>query len=151
MERPLPETDAQRFDIISLSLVVNFVPDALQRGEMLRRTLQFLRSTFSFSSSSGTSDSDSPENSDEMFPSLFLVLPRSCLDNSRYFTDERLVAIMQSLGYTRIRAKTTQKLAYSLWRRDGVMKPGGETFGKKEVNPGRSRNNFVITLKRRYE
>lgn len=150
MERPLPETDAQRFDIISLSLVVNFVPDALQRGEMLRRTLQFLRNTFSSPSSSSSSDS-LPHGSDELFPSLFLVLPRSCLDNSRYFTDGRLVTIMQSLGYTRLREKTTQKLAYSLWRRDGVMKPRGETFGKKEVNPGRSRNNFAITLERRDE
>lgn len=144
MERPLPQTDAARFDIISLSLVVNFVPDAAQRGEMLRRTLQFLRNTFTATTTT-TSTGDSQE---EMFPSLFLVLPRSCLDNSRYFTDERLLAIMQSLGYTRLRSKTTQKLAYSLWRRDGVMMPRGETFDKKEVNPGRSRNNFVITLKR---
>ena len=43
MERPLPTTDDERFDIISLSLVLNYVPDAVGRGEMLKRIPDFLR------------------------------------------------------------------------------------------------------------
>jgi 25S rRNA (adenine2142-N1)-methyltransferase len=43
MRRPLPTSDEQRFDAISLSLVVNYVSDPIGRGDMLRRTTDFLR------------------------------------------------------------------------------------------------------------
>jgi 25S rRNA (adenine2142-N1)-methyltransferase len=136
MERPLPDSDSQKFDIISLSLVVNFVPDAATRGQMLERTLCFLRST-------PPDDQASPVV--DFFPSVFLVLPRSCVENSRYFTEARLEAIMESLGFAKISSKMTQKLAYSLWRR-GVTPNIKAKFPKKEINPGKTRNNFVITL-----
>ncbi|KAM3073759.1 25S rRNA (adenine2142-N1)-methyltransferase [Clarireedia jacksonii] len=42
MERPLPKDDSEKFDIISLSLVLNYVPDGVGRGDMLLRTLKFL-------------------------------------------------------------------------------------------------------------
>lgn len=135
MDRPLPTSDNERFDIISMSLVLNFEPDAALRGEMLKRTLEFLRDT----------NADGAAKTGQMFPSLFMVLPRSCLDNSRYFTDERFNSIMSMLGYAKIRSKSTQKLAYSLWRRIG--QPDVTPVGKQEVNPGRTRNNFVITLR----
>lgn len=138
MERPLPNDDSGRFDIISLSLVVNFVPDAAERGRMLRRTISFLRS---YSSESG-------ESSTNMFPSLFLVLPRSCVENSRYFTQTRLKSLMGTLGYIQMNGKSTQKLVYSLWKYDLSKKLPDNTFPKREVNPGRSRNNFVITLEK---
>jgi 25S rRNA (adenine2142-N1)-methyltransferase len=35
LERPLPATEAEHFDVISCSLVMNFVPDAKDRGELL--------------------------------------------------------------------------------------------------------------------
>jgi 25S rRNA (adenine2142-N1)-methyltransferase len=137
MERPLPTDDSQRFDIISLSLVLNFVPEHATRGRMLTRTLKFLRNTLS------------PQKSrlSSTFPSLFIVLPRSCVDNSRYFTQDRLAQIMGSLGYTLLNSKLTQKLAYSLWKWDGAKQVGRRSFGKEELKPGRIRNNFVITLK----
>lgn len=65
MKRPLPKDDSERFDIISLSLVLNFVPDATGRGEMLLRTLQFLKQP-------GTQCLSTLR---EFFPSLFMVLP----------------------------------------------------------------------------
>lgn len=136
MERPLPENDSEKFDIISLSLVLNFVPDAATRGKMLQRTLSFLNSI---------SDAATKPESESVFPSVFMVLPRSCLDNSRYMTDKRFEDIMGALDYTRVRRKMTQKLAYSLWRKGDTLKTVGN-FPKKEVNPGRTRNNFVITL-----
>lgn len=137
MERPIPTQSSDKFDIISLSLVVNFVPDAAGRGRMLRRTLSFL------DDNSGTV-SKGPTAS--FYPSLFMVLPRSCLDNSRYLTEERFEQIMGALGYHKIRAKMTQKLAYSLWKWEPGEHPEAARFPKKEVNPGRTRNNFVITL-----
>ncbi|RFU71838.1 hypothetical protein TARUN_10425 [Trichoderma arundinaceum] len=136
MERPLPENGKGLFDIISLSLVLNFVPDALGRGAMLLRTLSFLNT-----------DIGSTITTEPLFPCLFVVLPRSCVDNSRYFTDERFDELMAALGYTRVRSKKTQKLAYSLWRRVAGAARAGLTFPKQEVNPGKTRNNFVITLK----
>ncbi|KAF4965590.1 hypothetical protein FSARC_6636 [Fusarium sarcochroum] len=136
MERPLPKDDSEIFDIISLSLVLNFVPEAEGRGQMLLRTLSFLRPTSELSTSS-----------DELFPCLFVVLPRSCVDNSRYFTETRLEELMTMLGYVCMKTKMTQKLAYSLWKRIGTVSDKRPDFAKKEVNPGRTRNNFVMTLK----
>ncbi|CAF3579751.1 hypothetical protein SNK03_002864 [Fusarium graminearum] len=136
MERPLPKDDSEVFDIISLSLVLNFVPEAEGRGQMLLRTLSFLRPA-----------SDPPTGSDELFPCLFVVLPRSCVDNSRYFTEARLDELMTMLGYVCTKTKMTQKLAYSLWKRTGAASAKRPDFTKKEVNPGRTRNNFVMTLK----
>lgn len=137
MERPLPRSSLEQFDIVSLSLVLNFVPDPEIRGQMLVRTLLFLKhhcaSTY--------------EPSRFPFPSLFVVLPRSCIDNSRYFTEERFRDLMMTIGYSLIRSKTTQKLAYSLWAKVQELQTIHVPFLKQEINPGRTRNNFVITLK----
>lgn len=148
MERPLPQPSGEdgsekgdRFDIISLSLVLNFVPDGAGRGQMLARTVSFLRDQ----SRRATPLSD-PED-ELIFPCLFVVLPRSCVTNSRYFTTERFEELMSALGYVNIRAKQTQKLTYTLWRQDGRKSEGRlASFPKKEINPGKTRNNFVITL-----
>lgn len=43
MVRPLPASEKKKFDVISLSLVLNFVPSPTGRGDMLKRTCQFLR------------------------------------------------------------------------------------------------------------
>ncbi|UNI16272.1 25S rRNA (adenine(2142)-N(1))-methyltransferase [Purpureocillium takamizusanense] len=137
MERPLPSSDADKFDVISLSLVLNFVPEAESRGQMLMRTLSFLRKQVM-----ATQDQ-------VPFPLLFLVLPRSCLSNSRYMTESRLEELMSDLGYRRSQTKMTQKLAYSLWRNTQLLTPTEIAFTKREVNPGRARNNFVITLHHR--
>ncbi|POR33620.1 25S rRNA adenine-N(1) methyltransferase [Tolypocladium paradoxum] len=137
MKRPLPETEVAKFDIISLSLVLNFVPEAAGRGQMLFRTLTFLRDN-------PTSLLGTP---DLPFPSLFLVLPRSCITNSRYFTQSRLEELMTTLGYELVQAKSTQKLAYSLWKKARPLASTNIDFTKREVNPGRTRNNFAVTLK----
>ncbi|GAO19683.1 uncharacterized protein UV8b_06319 [Ustilaginoidea virens] len=136
MHRPLPEHASDKFDIISLSLVLNFVPSPEERGQMLLRTLSFLRHCHT----------PRQARSELPFPSLFLVLPRSCVDNSRYFTDERLWSIMESLGYSLERSKKTQKLAYSLWVKPPDTRVTHHAFPKTEINSGRTRNNFSITL-----
>jgi 25S rRNA (adenine2142-N1)-methyltransferase len=131
MERPLPDTDEDRFHAISLSLVLNFVPTANKRGEMLRRCCLFLTSAL-------------PALPD-FAPYLFLVLPAACVSNSRYFNPQRLEEIMKCLGYKRLEEKTTNKLIYQLWE----YHPNSSktlTFRKEELNPGKTRNNFTITL-----
>ncbi|KXJ94328.1 putative methyltransferase-domain-containing protein [Microdochium bolleyi] len=136
MERPLPKSRAEVFDIISLSLVLNFVPDAAIRGEMLRRTLEFLK------------DPNDIESQDlkTSFPSLFMVLPAPCVTNSRYMDEELLGSIMTSLGYVRTHRKLTQRLVYYLWTRKHLVlqKP---SFKKTELRPGGSRNNFSVILR----
>jgi 25S rRNA (adenine2142-N1)-methyltransferase len=137
MERALPQSGSERFDVISLSLVLNFVPDAQLRGEMLARTVQFL---------SKSSEHQSLTQG-ELRPSLFLVLPAPCVTNSRYLDDERLEVIMGSLGYTKTKSKMTKRLAYYLWVLDSAVLPARKSFTKTEIRPGPMRNNFAIVLK----
>lgn len=142
MERPLPQSKSERFDIISLSLVLNFVPEPKGRGDMLLRTLDFLHEP------SGVSDGMSA-GLKSYFPSLFLVLPAPCVSNSRYLDGDKLNTIMESLGYQITKTKTTQKLVYYLWARTTDQPPLLSTkrsFTKKELRSGASRNNFAIVL-----
>lgn len=136
MERPLPVYDNDRFDIISLSLVLNFVPDTAGRGRMLQRTTAFLREP------PNTLKSDPG-----LFPSIFIVLPRSCILNSRYCSEKLFEEIMTSIGYSQVKSKITEKLIYTLWRRDKLGSASTQIFPKKEINPGPKRNNFAIVLK----
>jgi len=137
MERPLPKDKSELFDIVSLSLVLNFVPDPKGRGDMLQRTTEFLRQPGGYL--------DSP-TLDGHFPSLFLVLPAPCVTNSRYLDEEKLLAIMTYLGYEKVEYKMTQRLVYYLWRR-ATRRPGPKQhFSKKEVRAGSTRNNFAVVL-----
>ncbi|QIW98388.1 hypothetical protein AMS68_003906 [Peltaster fructicola] len=128
MQRPLPKRESEHFEIISLSLVLNYVPDAMQRGDMLKRTCQFLKTKANATT----------------FPLLFIVLPAPCTTNSRYLDDKRFQQIMESLGYRQVEYKQTSKLVYSLWHL--VNTKSSARFGKVEVNPGPTRNNFTIVL-----
>ena len=181
MERPLPrpavKASDEKFDMISLSLVLNFVPSASGRGEMLRRTTKFLRQRQIEESSDSDETSSSPSSaSSDTFSSspirtkakrsefwfsqtapaalkdysatLFLVLPASCVLNSRYFNDERLTLIMASLGYCMLQRKATRKLVYYLWQlRDKPAPMQEQNFGKVKVRDGGGMNNFWVELK----
>jgi 25S rRNA (adenine2142-N1)-methyltransferase len=136
MERPLPRDAQERFDIISLSLVLNYVPDAIGRGHVLLRTLEFLRAP------------QYPEGDfRDFFPSLYLVLPAPCVTNSRYMDEAKLEMIMDSLGYVMIKKKLSNKLVYYLWRGVLVKNMKRVSFQKIEIRSGKDRNNFSIVLK----
>ncbi|QGA17019.1 hypothetical protein EYB26_004689 [Talaromyces marneffei] len=147
MERPLPGAggdDKDRFHAISLSLVLNYVPSAAQRGEMLKRCSAF----FATSPPCSLPDTDSTK----FAPFLFLVLPAACVLNSRYFNSERLNDIATSLGYSKLKEKVTNKLIYQLWEFRPLLldnsnkNNSARIFRKEELNPGKTRNNFTITL-----
>lgn len=132
MKRPLPRSDDERFHIISLSLVLNFVPDATGRGEMLKRCVTFLTTVL-------------PSACITPFtPALFLVLPLACIKNSRYSTESRLQDVMSSLGFALLESKETSKLIFQLWEHSQVYKP--RPFRKEILNPGKTRNNFSIIV-----
>ncbi|KAL8967931.1 MAG: hypothetical protein Q9183_002701 [Haloplaca sp. 2 TL-2023] len=143
MDRPVPSQEnivAEGFEVISLSLVVNYVGDAVGRGEMLRRVGGFLRPR------QGINRKD--EAMDSILPALFLVLPAPCVMNSRYLDEERLEGILVALGYVKVRRKLSKKLIYYLWRYDGIKgRTQDAVFRKQEVSPGASRNNFAIVLR----
>lgn len=133
MERPLPATDNERFDIISLSLVLNYVPDAPGRGEMLKRITKFLRK-----------DTAKAENSPPALPALFFVLPLPCVDNSRYLDEQLLLRIMGDLGFTMMYSKNTSKLCYYMfvW----TQQPTDKKTEKRKIRDGPGMNNFCIVV-----
>lgn len=127
MERPLPRLDADRFDVVSCSLVLNFVPMPKGRGAMLRRMAEFLRR-------------DAPT------PCVFLVLPLPCVANSRYFDLALLDRMMASLGFRQVRHHEAKKVAYWLYEWQGERAMAGFAHKKTELHLGPSRNNFYVEL-----
>ncbi|KAJ7168131.1 putative methyltransferase-domain-containing protein [Mycena crocata] len=115
----------ETWDVISLSLVLNFVPDATDRGRMLRLARNFLVSG----------------------GHLFLALPLPCVSNSRYLTCEWLTAMMEALGFFSVkeRWKPGGKMIYFMYQKR-VALGYIETFSKKTVLRQGDRNNFCILL-----
>jgi len=116
----------EKWDIISLSLVVNFVPEPRDRGRMLCMAHEML----------------SPEGL------LFLALPLPCVENSRYLTFQHLTALIGVIGFVEIheRWKKNGKMAYWLYRKAGKGNQVMKDFQKKIVFRQGNRNNFCILL-----
>jgi len=133
MERPLPESSVESFDVISLSLVLNYAPDPIQRGEMLKRVAQHLRDVDAEDTTKAT-----------VLPALFLVLPLPCVENSRYLNEQLLMRIMTNMGFTVQKKKKTSKLCYYLFSLTG--KNNSVKTGKKEIKNGITMNNFCIVV-----
>lgn len=126
MERPLPASDEERFDLILCSLVLNFVPSAEQRGEMVKRMAQFL----------------APSQKS----SIFVVLPLPCVANSRYMSRELFLEVLGKAGFSQVKYHEANKVAYWLFDWNGKVPKVGKKGKKKEILPGASRNNFYISL-----
>ncbi|KAJ4303088.1 25S rRNA (adenine2142-N1)-methyltransferase [Kalmusia sp. IMI 367209] len=133
MERPLPSSLSEHFDIISLSLVLNYVPDPALRGEMLKRTTRFLRRADTHGNTTGT-----------VLPALFFVLPLPCVENSRYLDERLLLRILANLGFKLTSNKKTPKLCYYLLNWTGI--PKASKTEKRKVRDGPAMNNFCITV-----
>ncbi|KAN0075486.1 25S rRNA (adenine(2142)-N(1))-methyltransferase [Tylopilus felleus] len=113
----------EKWDLISLSLVVNFVPEPKDRGRMLILAHTFL-------GPSGL---------------LFLALPLPCVENSRYMSFERLASLMSAIGFEEAEKRVGGKMAYWLYRKTvlaGAVDVDG--FRKKCVCRQGQRNNFCI-------
>ena len=149
MQRPLPCDEERRergFDVVSLSLVVNFVGSAEGRGRMLERVGGFLRETARVMDDGGWGD-EGKGVVGEWYPGLFLVLPAPCVLNSRYLDEERLEEIMGTLGFECLESKISGKLVYYYYRyRHEGRSESVKRFRKIELRKGSSRNNFAIVL-----
>eukprot|EP00040_Diaphanoeca_grandis_P026502 m.148564 g.148564 ORF g.148564 m.148564 type:complete len:299 (+) comp30605_c0_seq1:174-1070(+) len=116
-----------KFDAICLSLVINFVGEPRQRGEMLRKACRMLNKG----------------------GHLFLVLPRACVDNSRYTTCDSVKAVGEALGLEQIEQHLAPKLVYFLFKleRPAAHKnPDVNVFKRTLRLSGEKRNNFAILL-----
>lgn len=141
MKFPVPRVSEDQYDVLSLSLVLNYVPDARGRGDMLKRTRLFLRNN-SFHEEAAAQRM----HGQATIPCLFVVLPLPCVSNSRYMTPSRFTELMFSLGYESIKVHQSAKLHYELFRYNNSHSNSKQAFRKLEVNPGKGRNNFCITL-----
>ncbi|KAL1947575.1 hypothetical protein VTO73DRAFT_13299 [Trametes versicolor] len=125
-----PVEHRECWDAISLSLVLNFVPDAKDRGRMLHLAHTML-------ASEGL---------------LFVALPLPCILNSRYLTPEHFQGLMTAIGFEQVRTRWREggKMAYWLFRKTSA--PASTTYQdhllyqKKTVFRQGDRNNFVILL-----
>eukprot|EP00057_Strongylocentrotus_purpuratus_P000416 XP_001176184.2 PREDICTED: 25S rRNA (adenine(2142)-N(1))-methyltransferase [Strongylocentrotus purpuratus] len=120
------ESDA--YDIIVLSLVLNFVSSASQRGEMLKRCQKLCKQD----------------------GHIFVVLPRACLDNSRYLDHALFQRMMDSLNFDLVAQHDSKKLSYKMFRKAERRRGSGEgkaSFNKREVKNGKQCNNFCILMR----
>jgi len=117
----------QKWNTITLSLVLNFVPVPNDRGRMLRLAHAML----------------TPDGL------LFLALPLPCVANSRYVTFDHLKSLMESVGFSEVkeRWKKDGKMGYWLYRKSIPQDSQSVcAFGKKTVLRTGQRNNFAIIL-----
>eukprot|EP01114_Cavostelium_apophysatum_P017237 TRINITY_DN5073_c0_g1_i2.p1 TRINITY_DN5073_c0_g1~~TRINITY_DN5073_c0_g1_i2.p1 ORF type:complete len:382 (+),score=74.99 TRINITY_DN5073_c0_g1_i2:96-1148(+) len=144
------------YDVICLSLVINFIGDIKKRGEMLMGACRML----------------------PLGGLLFVVLPLPCVQNSRYFSHERFIEISQKLGLKMLHNHDSNKLAHYMFRMDDKdalethwpqadvaanssnEEEDAETatansdatssrpvlFPKEKIRNGSERNNFCIVL-----
>ncbi|WVQ93344.1 hypothetical protein IAU59_000412 [Kwoniella sp. CBS 9459] len=133
-ERPLPLNQNEAFDIVSCSLVLNFVSSPRDRGKMLQMIHQQLKPC---------------SNS-----LLFLVLPLPCITNSRYLSAESLIELMGLVGFKleQQRWRVGGKVGYWLWSWKTVDETDAQPqrllrWRRKTIEAeGPKRNNFAIVL-----
>ncbi|KAG0658236.1 hypothetical protein C6P46_005895 [Rhodotorula mucilaginosa] len=125
---PVPTEEEEKYDIVALSLVMNYEGSLVNRGHMLLRAHDYLL----------------PHGY------LYLVLPLPCLTNSRYLSHARLTSLLTSTGWTVERQHDSAKLTYWLLRRSGERGEGEERDGKEwkreVVRKGAQRNNFCVLV-----
>ncbi|KAK6521490.1 hypothetical protein TWF506_001702 [Arthrobotrys conoides] len=156
MEFPVPKRADDGYDIISCSLVLNYVPTPSGRGDMLKHITSFMEQALerrrkrlkslpkNNKNNNSSTNKETGTDWTSTFPAVFLVLPAPCVTNSRYLTEDRLQEIMISMGYEMVRRKLSPKLVYYLWKFVG----GGsrKKYKKSELLPGGKRNNFAIVV-----
>ena len=110
------------FDVVVLSLVINYEGDAKKRGEMLKKCAQLVK----------------------LDGYVCVVLPLPCLSNSRYFSKQLFVSMMTSLGFVLCVSHVSRRLSFAMFRNTGDAHP--KPFLKQVLRQGRKHNNFCIVL-----
>jgi 25S rRNA (adenine2142-N1)-methyltransferase len=118
---PIPPAD-ELYDVVGLSLVINFLGSLEARAEMLRRAHRFLKNG----------------------GHLFVVLPLACLSNSRYLDHGRFTGLLKTLGWEPVVQYDSSRLTHWLLKRG---KGDSKKWKREEVRGGAKRNNFCIVVK----
>ena len=118
--------DGKKYDIVCLSLCVNFEGCPKRRGRMISLASQLLHN-------GGL---------------LFLVLPLACIENSRYCDENVIRSIMEHVKLRRLSSNSTAKLWQCICQRhEGETSLEEFNYDKKQiVRTGANRNNFAICL-----
>ncbi|KAH3901042.1 uncharacterized protein SCODWIG_03037 [Saccharomycodes ludwigii] len=134
MKRPIPKDNNRReqFDLISCSLVLNFVPNPIDRGEMIKRFAKFI-------------------NKQSEYKLLFIVLPLPCIYNSRYITNKDFMQMMSVLNYRLLNQHNSSKLVYYLFQlNDSDISKNDPTVTNSNASDTKhsgKKNNFRIIVK----
>ena len=159
--------NACRWDVLSLSLVLNFVPDPRERGTKIWPTQipstsdifredvtvgSFVSRCFTHAHRllvrDGSCRSASASHR-ELATDDLVQLPLPCVQNSRYFTLEHFEGLMKCVGFERVkeRWRVGGKMGYWLFRKVDPISLEEDAYGRKSVlRSGRTRNNFAILL-----
>lgn len=116
------DSKAPKYDIVVLSLVINFEGDQVKRGEMLKQCTKITA----------------------VNGYLFIVLPLPCLMNSRFFSKELFLSITESLGFERITQHSSRRLYFVMLKNTGNVNL--QSFPRKTIRKGDGHNNFLILL-----
>ncbi|ODV58255.1 25S rRNA (adenine2142-N1)-methyltransferase ASCRUDRAFT_77961 [Ascoidea rubescens DSM 1968] len=146
MKMEIPKKGKDKFDLISLSLVLNFMLSSTDRGEMLKRICYFLKNPLE----GHMEEKGEKSGLNSIYPSLFLVLPLPCIKNSRYLNLQLLTEkVMKPLNFSIIKQHESNKLFYSLWKWHGLKKDTdiiNIKYKKQTIQEGSNRNNFSISF-----
>lgn len=116
--------DVQKcYDIVCLSLVLNFVPQATDRGRMLLKASQITN----------------------LGGFLYIVLPKACMENSRYLDLPEFNVLLSLLGFVCIKHHYSDKLYYGIFQKQQNIKEKASLVPKEKYPKGK-RNNFKIAL-----
>ena len=147
-EYPIPSSPEDCFDLVGLSLVINFVGDLHKRGRCFPATDvlgQMLLHAHRYLRPGGY---------------LYVVLPLACVTNSRYMTHDHFRKIVHACGYDVVENEDSVRL--TRWLLQQRERPDGKTFSssltdvspfwdgtvfkKRELQAGARRNNFCILV-----
>ncbi|CAH0517565.1 unnamed protein product [Peronospora belbahrii] len=116
-------TPAREFQVVVSSMVLNCVPGATKRGEMLRLYREHLKE-------GGL---------------LFLMLPLLCLRHSQFMTYARFITILEAVGFRVRETKNSPKVAFFCLERMETMNVTA-SFPQKLLVPGDKRNDFSVVI-----
>ncbi|CAH0487316.1 unnamed protein product [Peronospora farinosa] len=111
------------FHVVVSSMVLNCVPGADKRGEMLRLYREHLKK-------------------DGL---LFLMLPLLCLRHSQFMTYARFTKILMAVGFRVRETKDSPKVAFFCLERTETMDETA-SFPQKLLVPGDKRNDFNVVI-----
>ncbi|CCI10718.1 unnamed protein product [Albugo candida] len=112
------------FHVVVSSMVLNCVPDAQSRGRMLELYHKHLK------------------------PSgfLFVMIPLTCLHNSKYMTFEYFTSILAAIGFRVLETKQSPKIAFFCAEKIEDTLSAKPHLPVKALRHGRRRNEFAIAL-----